>query len=83
MPGDHVATQFVTDPERALEVDGASYGPVADGCEPQRLLPGFDLEPARIVALLVTVRQTPEQAMDAPISMPAGSQAVSMRSPTP
>ena len=52
MPGDHVATQFVTDPERALEVDGASYGPVADGCEPQRLLPGFDLEPARIVALL-------------------------------
>lgn len=50
MPGDDVAAEFVTDLQRALEIDGAALFPGADRRQAQRLFPGFDLEPATVAA---------------------------------
>ena len=50
--------------------------PVGGGGEPQRFLPGLDLEPARVGAAVgqrTTVRQTPAQEIDAPMAIVAGS----------
>jgi len=64
-----------------------SHGAYMRGSTQQRPLPqALDFEPARIVPCWGRRRDlsaNTEQAIEAPMVMPAGSQAVSMRSPTP
>jgi hypothetical protein len=51
MAADHVAAELVADLQRSLEIDPRALCPGADGGQPERFFPGFDLEPAGIVSI--------------------------------
>ncbi len=75
MAGDDVAAEFVADLQRALEIEAGAARPAADGGDPQRLGGGIDREPGacRPAPVSTTVRQTPAQAIEAPIAIESRS----------
>ena len=72
MAGDDMAAEFVADLQRAFEVQAAASGPHALRGAGDGFAGNVDREPVA-APLSTTVRQTPEQAIEAPSSTVAVS----------
>ena len=76
MAADHVAAELVAEPQRALEIELGAALPVCGGGHAQRLGRRIDREEKQRLPVRprsTTVRQTPEQAIEAPIAIESGS----------
>ena len=76
MAADHMAAELVAEPQRAFEIELGAAPPVCGGGHAQRLGRGIDGEGGPVCRLRprsTTVRQIPEQAIEAPMAIESGS----------